>query len=135
VQGDEQGCDLDIGAFSRENFGHHLARLFSREGLMVIGDRVQGVNNHAGNPRLALRQKLPDPEFCRAVASARSLGVSFPEYQFPGISKDGGNCSAWLAHAWLASVPSVNSRRLWPAESWPSGSQALPYAWPFNATD
>jgi hypothetical protein len=54
VQGNEQSRNLGICAFSRENFRHDLARLFSREGLTVIGNGLQGVDNHAGDLKISI---------------------------------------------------------------------------------
>ena len=56
-----------------ENFGHHLVRLFSREGLMVIGDAMQGVNNHAGNPQISIAA-----ESCRTLDSPGGRLRSIP---------------------------------------------------------
>ncbi len=61
MERDEQGRNLGIRAFSRENFRHHLARLFSREGLAVIGNRVQGVNHHAGDPKISIAAEAAGP--------------------------------------------------------------------------
>jgi hypothetical protein len=61
MESDEQCRNLGIRAFSRENFRHHLARLFSREGLAVIGNRVQSVNNHAVDLKTSIAAEAAGP--------------------------------------------------------------------------
>ena len=46
VQRHQQRRNLRVGALAGEDFRHHRVRLFARERLTVIGDAMQGVENH-----------------------------------------------------------------------------------------
>ena len=46
VQSHKQGCDLRIGALAGKNLRHDRAGLFPGEGLAMVGDAMEGVENH-----------------------------------------------------------------------------------------
>ena len=46
VQGDQQRRNLRVRALAGEDLGHHRTRLFAGERLVVIGDAVEGVEDH-----------------------------------------------------------------------------------------
>lgn len=47
VQCDQQRRNLRVGALAGENLGHDRVRFFARERLTVIGDAMEGVENHS----------------------------------------------------------------------------------------
>jgi hypothetical protein len=46
VQRHQQRRDLRIGALAGEDFGHHRICLFAGERLTMIGDAMEGVEDH-----------------------------------------------------------------------------------------